>query len=209
MLNWVVGMQKRIFLLFWLLIALTAHDPARAFQFRFQVRIDSPQPGEALQGVVPVRGNAVVEGFIRYELAFSFADDPSETWFAIRESREPVEDGLLAEWDTNTLSDGEYRLRLIVEIENEEPVIIIVDQLRIRNFSPIETNTPAPTAPPDPGEPATATPTTPPPTPTELPGNPAEIRPGQIRSAFVNGAVATAIALGLIGGYSFLRGRRR
>ncbi len=42
------------------------------------VNILSPQPGDAIQGIVPITGNTVVDDLETYEIAFSFASDGSQ-----------------------------------------------------------------------------------------------------------------------------------
>jgi hypothetical protein len=86
---------------------------------------------------------------------------------------------VFATWDTSTITDGNYILRLVVTRQDQEPVIFLVEHLRVRNYSPIETDTPTPSPTLAPGDLPTITPTpepthTPvPPTPTPLPTNPA------------------------------------
>ncbi len=176
-------------------------------QFGTVVNIVSPLPGEAVQGRVQVLGNTVVNGFLGYELAFAFRDDPTGTWFVIAQSTLPVEDGPLGEWDTTTLTDGFYTLRLTVQVNGAEPIIFIVPDLRVRNYSPIETNTPAPTVTLVPGVAPTATITPLPPTATPLPGNLAEITQGNLRAALVSGAVGGTLLLALLALYAYSRRR--
>ena len=139
-----------LFLSVFILLASVPAYAARA-QFAYaqvtpvpDVVIVSPQSGEALQGVVSIMGRSVVSGFRSTEVLFGYANDPSQTWFFISESNIPVEAGLLAEWDTSTLTDGDYTLRLVVNRTDGSRVVVIVPNLRIRNYSPVETDTPTP-----------------------------------------------------------------
>ena len=181
------------------------------------VVIVSPQPGQALQGLVAIMGRTSVSGFRSAEVLFGYANDPSQTWFFITESTTPVEAGLLAEWDTSTLTDGNYTLRLVVNRMDGSRVVVIVPSLRIRNYSPVETGTPTPittpaaSATPLPGSgpkpTLTALPsaTPAPPTLTPLPTNPAILSQGDVSSSLLRGAAGTAIALSAIGLYLVIR----
>ncbi len=41
-----------------------------------EVALDSPKPGEAMQGLFPIIGSTSVDGFQSVELAFSYTNDP-------------------------------------------------------------------------------------------------------------------------------------
>lgn len=179
--------------------------------------IVAPQPGEALQGVVAIMGRTSLSSFRSAEILFGYANDPSQTWFLIAESTTPVDAGLLAEWDTSTLTDGNYTLRLVVNRTDGSRAVVIVPGLRVRNYSPVETSTPTPIATPtasatplpDSGlqstlpAPPSATPA--PPTITPLPTNPAELTQQDISDHLVRGAAGTGIALAAIGLYLVIR----
>lgn len=111
-----------------------------------QLEIQSPQAGQALQGSVPITAILPGEGIQAVEVSFSYSGDSRETWFLIAEIREPAGSGELTTWDTTTLTDGDYSLRLEVLMVGKEQVSIIVPGLRIRNYTPIETTTPTPAA---------------------------------------------------------------
>jgi hypothetical protein len=150
------------------------------------VVLQSPSPGQALQGDVLIAGNTTMAEFAAAEIYFSYSDDPTGTWFLIDRSTMPVENGTLAHWDTTTITDGNYSLRLLIFYSDGTQDNWVIPGLRVRNYTPIETDTstplppsptPAPgtplppTASPTPTLPATTTPV--PPTPTPLPTNPA------------------------------------
>jgi hypothetical protein len=109
-----------------------------------QVMIDSPKQGEAVQGQVIVTGTTQLENFQSYDVSFSYQHDSTNTWFPITESKEGVKAGNLASWDTTTITDGTYRLRIKVYLTDGRAVQTIVTGLRVRNYTPIETATPAP-----------------------------------------------------------------
>lgn len=176
-----------------------------------QVGIIFPAPGDALQGSVPISANIAAEGFLRAELTFAYADDAAKTWFLIFETDQPTRDGELTQWDTTTLTDGQYTLRLSVTLEDGSQLFATVQNLRVRNYTPIETNTPAPTETPVPGDTPIPTPTptptiTPiPPTSTALPPNPAELTSQDITLSLGKGALGATAMLVLLGLYAAVR----
>jgi hypothetical protein len=176
--------------------------------------ITFPRKGDAVQGSVEITGSTDIQGFQSFTLDFAYPDDQTRTWFEIESSGQNVAGGILARWDTRQISDGDYRLRLRVFSAGNEPKRFIVDDVRIRNYTPLDTATPTDT----PTVTSTALPTatttlmptqtaTPHPTPSPLPRNPAEVTSGQIVANGAQGAVA-AIALFAIFGL-FIRLRRR
>jgi hypothetical protein len=184
---------------------------------RPKVEITSPLPGEALQGLASITGNTAVEGFFSSELTFSYAGDPTKTWFLLHESYEPIAADTLFQWDTNTISDGNYDLRLTVYLDNGKFISIQVPDIRVRNYTPIETNTPTetPTTTPVTVTPLTLTPedtptptvtASPPTTPvpvtnTPLPPNPAELFRADITNSLARGAAGVLAVFLLIGLY--------
>jgi len=179
------------------------------------IAIYSPTPGQALQGIVSIEGNIAVDGFQSADLSFTYISEPRDTWFLIREFTEPASDETLAEWDTTTLTDGEYTLRLTVTMaDNSQPSITVV-QVRVRNYTPIETDTPVPTATSVPGNtPAPSTIPTLTDTPVPLtatpgsaaePTNPAELTSQEISSSLGKGALAVLTAFVVLGLYQAIR----
>ena len=179
--------------------------------------IETPVAGQAVQGSVVVSGNTGTEGFQSFEVDFSYKDDPTNTWFLIQEGTTPIQNGVLAVWDTTTITDGDYTLRLLVTLTDGAQVEVLVNDLRVRNYSPIETVTPSPTpfyvtlAPGIPAAPSiaehTPTPTlTPYPlTPTPLPTNPAVITSSQMVLTLGKGAAFSIGLLTLLGAYLGVR----
>jgi hypothetical protein len=181
-------------------------EPASAQVPSSQVLIRSPQAGEALQGQVTITGNSDVAGFVSVEVSFSYANDPTGTSFLIAASSQPVAQGALAVWDTTTVTDGLYTLRLRVKLGDGSYIDAIVPDLRVRNYTPVETSTPtaAPVhATPVPNVIATVTPY---PTPTALPSNPAALSPSRIYASLGYGALIVAALFLLFGLYARLRG---
>jgi hypothetical protein len=179
--------------------------------------ISSPVAGQAVQGSVVIRGSTTVDGFQSYEVDFAYSEDPTQTWFLIQESTSLVQDGVLAVWDTTTITDGDYTLRLVVNLVNGAQVEVSIPGLRMRNYSPIETETPSLTLPYvtlAAGTPivqatllATLLPTVSPLplTATALPTNPAEISSSQVMLTFGKGAAFTIGLFALLGAYLGMR----
>jgi len=111
-----------------------------------QVVVDSPRPGEALQGQVVINGTTDLENFQSYEVSFAYQQDSTNTWFPLFSGKELVREGALATWDTTTISDGTYRLRVMVFLSDGRAVQTVVSGLRVRNYTAVETTTPAPEA---------------------------------------------------------------
>jgi hypothetical protein len=217
MLNSIVAMRAKAILSYFLcLTSFVGLIAANQFQVTLEATIESPLPGEAVQGLVQIKGNTLIEGFSAYELAFSFKSNSTETWFLIKQSQSPVGDAVLGEWDTSVLSDGNYVLRLIVYRAEASPIVILIEGIRVRNYSPIETETPADsTITIEPTlidiTPESQAPTkTPLPllSPTALSKNPAEINPQDISSSIQRGAIIVAILLGILGLHTFFRSRQ-
>jgi hypothetical protein len=172
--------------------------------------IDSPLPGQAVQGSAAITGSTFVEGFASAELTFGYVDDPTGTWFFIEQMQAPVQAGVLATWDTTILTDGNYNLRLVVTRQDGSQVELIVPEIRVRNYTPIETSTPTlpvptqtspPGATPVPSATPTATATPVPPTPTALPANPAVVTGDDLTYNLLRGglvALAVFATFGLV-----------
>ena len=169
--------------------------------------IVAPGPGDAVQGLMTIQGSASHPLFVSYDLAFTFQDAPLTTWFEIVENRElEVVDGRLGLWDTNGIADGEYQLRLRVHLENGTTLEDIIEGVRVRNTSTVETPTPAAVGAVAATEtPPAATPTSMP-TPIILPDPPGGSSVLQAFQYGLIGGAAVTLALGI---YLFVRRRVR
>jgi hypothetical protein len=171
-----------------------------------------PAAGTALQGVVTITGVSEMPGFQYAEINFRYAGGASN-WFLIQQSRAPVKDGTLAVWDTSTIADGVYDLRLQVFLENGKVVEMSVQGLRVRNYTPVETSAPTRAALSEGVPIKTATPTAPAatvqPTPTRLPANPATIETSTLAFNIIFGVVFVLVLFGLLGIYRIAKNRTR
>ena len=106
----------------------------------------SPLPGQALQGNVPIIARTDLEGFVSAELSFSYFKNPTGVWFLIQRSSQPVMFEALTHWDTTTITDGVYSLRLIIYLSDGNQQTLMVPGVRVRNYTPIETDAASPDA---------------------------------------------------------------
>lgn len=176
----------------------------------------SPAEEQVMQGLVAITGTVTLLGFSSYELSFSYQDDSTQTWFPLYSSNLPVFEGELGTWDTTTLTDGDYNLRLRAFLLDGSSQETIVSGLRVRNYTVVPTSTPEPTpttvmplivAPT--GQliaPVVATVTQSLPTPTNLPSNPAGLEAPSIYNAYWRGA---AIVIFLFIGFGLALRLRR
>ena len=110
--------------------------------------IADPQPGQALRGVVLIRGTADHPAFDHYEVSFAYEPNPTASWFAIEAAGgAAVPGGQLADWDTTQIADGAYQLRLQVFVTTgEAPLEFITAGLIVANFVPLPTASTTPQA---------------------------------------------------------------
>jgi hypothetical protein len=92
-----------------------------------QIMITSPQPGAIVNGSIEIVGTANIPnfGFYKYEVAPMGTQD----WATISADRNPKQNVPLGTWNTASLTNGEYFLRLVIT-DNEgvslEPCVIAV-----------------------------------------------------------------------------------
>jgi hypothetical protein len=111
--------------------------------------ISVPGNDAIIAGTVLVTGTTTAA----WTLAFSDTANPVETWFPLAQSGEPVSNGALATWDTSSLTDGFYLLRMSVLASDAMQDFVV--RVRVNNYTSLETITPTLTA----ALPATDTPT--------------------------------------------------
>jgi len=187
-------MMKRRLLLFILFLVAMQDSPPMA--------ITSPKADEILRGETTITGTMNVPGFASAQLDFSYASNPTDTWFTIQTFSQPVSDSTLAVWDTTLITDGDYVLRLRVNAEDGTSQEVTVPIKIGNDFMP--TPTPVPTATPEAVTvlvptpfllAASPTPTeVPRPTPTALPENPASLEQSELLMSLGRGAL---VILGL------------
>lgn len=172
-----------------------------------------PETGALLRGVVDIKGTAQSE----WDLSFSYRDNPTDTWFLLAQSKEPVSSGMLASWDSTSVSDGIFVLRLrLLTLNGFQNFAVTV---RVGNQLPDETETSTPT-------PVTFLALTETTTPTQfnlpevettptllvlpnrlpaLPANPAVLNPQDIFFNLGKGVLGVLVVFGFAGFVLFLR----
>ena len=96
--------------------------------------ITSPEMFDSVSGKISVQGRASGSGFDYYRLQTGSGLNPSQ-WLQIGEdANTPVEDGLLAIWDTSGLS-GLFALQLLV-VNQDETVQSTIVQVTVDNQAP-------------------------------------------------------------------------
>ena len=196
--------------------------------------ITAPLEGAGVAGLVPIAGAAVHPQFVRYELAFAYDPNPTDSWFSIQDPvASPVSNDLLGAWDTTGITDGTYVLRLRVYWSETDFLEAFVRRVEVRNAAPTASPTAGESAaslsltasPPPAGatQPAAGAGTQPvivlpppaTPRPTPGPGSPAAGRPtpsfngAAVQRAFYNGIGSAIFTFGLLGAYAAFRHYRR
>ncbi len=175
------------------------------------VEIVNPHEGQILQGLVPISVKIDAAGFQSARLDFGYEGDETQTWFLLSSRDSQDGEDPFAQWDTTTITDGDYRLRLTVWVSDGEPLVALVNGLRVRNYTPYATDTSTPTVTSLPGDTpvpsSTPTPTeTPhPPTVTPLPTNPAVLSETTVFSSLGRGALFTLVIFCVFSLYFGLR----
>jgi hypothetical protein len=191
MLNLFVRLMKKLpFLLPFLFLLLAA-------QASQVVAISSPKPGDSIRGQVNIIGTTSDPNFLSATLDFSYASAPTETWFPLQTLSQPVFDSPLYTWDTTTITDGRYILRLRVFL-GDGTVQDMTVPVNVQNDAqptptPVPTSTPEDETVPVPTPfllASSPTPTEQPrPTPTPLPANPVSLDQNTVFSSFGRGAL--------------------
>jgi hypothetical protein len=92
-----------------------------------QIMITAPKPGAPISGTVDIIGTARIPnfGFFKYEMA----PMGSQNWATISAGRDPKVNEVLGLWNTTSLTNGDYFLRLVVTDNvgaSLEPCVIAV-----------------------------------------------------------------------------------
>lgn len=221
----------RVFLLPLMLCALWPAPRARAQETALAV-ILAPLEGAIVSGRAPITGTATHPQFQRYELAFGYSPNPTDTWFSIQDpAQTQIVNDVLGDWDTSGITDGLYTLRLRVYWSDRDFLEAVVRNVRVQNAQPTlppPTDTPVPlptaiepTLTPAATLPAINLPPTFTPPPTANAGAGAEVNSTSgttprlngtlIGEAFLAGVRLTVICFAFLGAYAGLQAlwRRR
>lgn len=187
--------------------------------------LTAPLEGAILSGRVPISGSATHPEFRRYELAFGYSPNPTDTWFSIQDpATTQIINDVLGNWDTAGLADGLYTIRLRVYYSERDFLETVVRNVRVQNVQPSATLAltetpvllPSPTAlrvTVTPTQPVITLPASATPRPSPTANGP--VAPGNvvtppfnlalIQDAFLAGARFTGIGFALLGAYLALK----
>jgi membrane peptidoglycan carboxypeptidase len=104
------------------------YDVIQSPRFDEQVNITSPQLFTEVSGNVEIEGTATGDDFVSYRILVGQGLNPQK-WIQIAEGAEPVNNGLLAEWNTNDLS-GLYAVQLQV-VRTDQKVDTAIIQVTV------------------------------------------------------------------------------
>jgi hypothetical protein len=170
------------------------------------VEIQTPQAADVLKGSVEVKGSVSESGFISASLFYAYADTTVETWFLIQTINQPVKDGYLASWDTSSISDGNYKLKLSVLRKSGEIQEVVVDHLQVRNYTPAQVVSPTQTEVVEVLQTATDIPEKPVVTVTDYPNNRAAVAVTSVADEIKNGLIVGIFCILAFGIYTSIRG---
>ncbi len=134
-------------------------------------KITSPQDGDNLFGLITIQGTANNGNMQRYTLEFDSQDTAGDNFFPIAAPiTQPVTAGILGQWNTTTVPDGRYQIRLSVILRDGTVLTTVVQNLHVTNkqptplptsisgSQPIQSPTPGPSGTPLVQQPPTSTP---------------------------------------------------
>lgn len=170
------------------------------------VEIQTPQAADVLKGSVEVKGSVSESGFISASLYYAYADTTVETWFLIQTISQPVTDGVLAIWDTSSISDGNYKLKLSVLRKSGEIQEVVVDHLQVRNYTPAQVVAPTQTEVVEVLQTVTDIPEKPVITATAYPNNRASAAVTSVADEIKNGLIVGVFCILAFGIYTSIRG---
>lgn len=135
------------------MISLTVSPPGWAAPHP-QARsvVTYPASGATISGIVEVTGIATHPNMDFYQLRYAAGPEPTggSQWvdFAFVQAT-PVENNVLATWDTTVIPDGQYTLALAVwgVDDPSNPYVFFVTHLTVNNAQPVATPTPEPPTP--------------------------------------------------------------
>ncbi len=149
--------------LFLLVLALLGATPRHVLQqVCDNVALTAPGESATVRGNVEIQGSASIAEFLFYKVEYSTSANP-ERWNAVSTTyREPVVNGRLDVWNTATVRDGVYNLKLtVVDRRSQEVCRVTVRQIQVANrTTPTSTASPTGSPTPLPTLPAGGTPAT-------------------------------------------------
>jgi len=177
------------------------------------VRIVTPKDGEVLQGNVAINGTVTGVGLQYADIGFQFQDTTSSEWFLIARVNQAVIDENLTNWETSTVADGDYRLRVMAQYSDGHQLEVVSQNLRVRNYTPIETieataGGPQATAMQNNLSANGSVDRTAVPTATSMPGNKLSLTYQDLSQSAIKGAISGVLLLTVLGLWLIIRRRR-
>jgi hypothetical protein len=171
--------------------------------------ITYPENEAIVSGIVEIRGSIPAENFESAEILYSYSGSNTPNWFQVVKLDQAIQDGVLANWDTTTITDGIYQLKLTVTQLNGKVNEAIVQNIHVMNYTHAEATLSNSQAFPNPTPLSDKTTSVLPLQPTHLPENPAAINENQFKLSLMTGVLTGVILIGLLLVYSAVRGWRR
>lgn len=171
------------------------------------IRVDYPRVGDSVQGIVEISGTLATSSFNYAEVFFAYAAVDNLNWFMIGRIDQPVSSGSIARWDTTTITDGVYQLKLRVHNRDESVEELILNPVIVRNYSILPTNTPVAEVTSSIIIATLASATEEMQYATPLPENPASTSDSSLKRSVTAGLIAAGVSLLLLFGVSLVRGR--
>ncbi len=171
------------------------------------IRVVYPHVGDSVQGIVEITGTLATSSFKYAEVFFAYTAADNLNWFLIGRIDQPVSSGLIARWDTTTITDGVYQLKLLVHNRDESVEELIINPVIVRNYSILATNTPVAEVTSSISITTTADTTEEIQYSTPLPENPASTSDTSLKRSVTTGLIAAGISLLLLFGISLIRGK--
>ncbi|HSB02085.1 MAG TPA: transglycosylase domain-containing protein [Anaerolineales bacterium] len=107
----------------------STYDAIQPPQINPDVTITSPELFKEVTGKVNIAGTAAGKDFVSYRVLVGRGLNPQE-WIQVAEGNEPVTNGVLARWDTNSLS-GLYAVQLQV-VRSDQRVDTAIIQVTVK-----------------------------------------------------------------------------
>lgn len=121
--------------------------PVPTSSFPNAIGLTSPVSGSTIRGNIAIFGSASHPQFVQYALEYGPDPNPSGLWYPI--TTVPVTsivlNNALGVWNTTTVRDGTYQIRLHVWLSNGQQDFRTVTGIQVRNAQPTQ---PAPNNPP-------------------------------------------------------------
>ncbi len=172
------------------------------------IRVTYPGVGDSVQGIVEITGTLSTSSFNYAEVFFAYAAVDNLNWFLIGRIDQPVSSGVIARWDTTTITDGVYQIKLRVHYRDESVEEININPVIVRNYSILSTNTPIAENDSSISIATLVSPTTEIVFATPLPDNPASTSSASLQRSVIVGLIVAGVSLMTLFGIGLVRKRR-